>query len=417
VAITSPLAPKTPAPTTSPSLRRLKYTLFPANIGMFVLWGAIPGILLPLQIEDVDPANKAANLAIVATIGAFAAMLAQPLAGTISDRTRSRFGPRAPWIIGGALIGGLALIGMAAANTLVQIGIAWTITQIAYNFAQGPLSAVMPDRVPEAKRGTFAAIIGFAAMFGALGGQIVGAQFAENVGAAYLLFAGLAIVTFTIFVVFSPDRDNRADERRPFSAAAILRSFWFSPRKHPDFGWAFLGRFLLYLGYFGISNYQLYILQDHIGLGDAAVDFVPVLGLASLATMLISIAIGGPLSDRVGRRKIFIYISAIICAAGLIGPWLMPTKTGMLIFALVTGFGFGFFQSVDTALVTQVLPAQEDAAKDLGVVNIAATLPQVLAPGVAGVVVVAFGYSALFPIAIALMVLGGFAVAPIKAVR
>ncbi|BBH67345.1 MFS transporter [Actinoplanes sp. OR16] len=407
----------TPERAANSSLRRLKFTLFPANIGMFLLWGAIPSILLPLQIEDVDPANKAANLAVVATIGAFAAMLAQPLAGTISDRTRSRFGPRAPWIIAGALIGGLALIGMSLANTLVQIGIAWTITQIAYNFAQGPLSAVMPDRVPVEKRGVFAAITGFASMFGALGGQIVGARFAENVGAGYLLFAGVAIVAFTVFVVLSPDRDNRGDERRPFSFAVLVRSFWFNPREHPDFGWAFLGRFLLYLGYFGISNYQLYILQDHIGLGDDAVDFVPVLGIASLATMLISIAIGGPLSDRVGRRKVFIYASSIICAAGLVGPWLLPTKTGMLIFALVTGFGFGFFQSVDTALVTQVLPAQEDAAKDLGVVNIAATLPQVLAPGIAGAIVVAFGYGSLFPIAIVLMVLGGFAVAPIKTVR
>ncbi|MFC7529332.1 MFS transporter [Actinoplanes sp. GCM10030250] len=384
---------------------------------MFLLWGAIPSILLPLQIEDLDPDNKAANLAVVATIGALAAMLAQPLAGTISDRTRSRFGPRAPWLIGGALAGGLALLGMAAANTLVQIAIAWTITQIAYNFAQGPLSAVMPDRVPEAKRGTFAAITGFAAMLGALGGQIIGTRFADHVGAGYLTFAGVTLVAFTLFVLFSPDRDNRGDERRPFDLTALLRTFYFNPRQHPDFAWAFLGRFLLYLGYFGINGYQLYILQDHIGLGDAAVDFVPILGLASLATMLISIAIGGPLSDKVGRRKIFIYIAAIICAAGLIGPWLMPTKTGMVIFALVSGLGFGFFQSVDTALVTQVLPSQQDAAKDLGVVNIAATLPQVLAPGIAGAIVVSFGYTALFPIAIVLMVLGGFAVAPIKAVR
>ncbi|WP_328467755.1 MFS transporter [Actinoplanes sp. NBC_00393] len=399
------------------SLRRLKLTLFPANVGMFLLWGAIPGILLPLQIEDLDPANKAANLAVVATFGAFVAMLAQPLAGTLSDRTRSRYGPRAPWIIGGALAGGLALVGMAAANTLVQIGIAWTIVQIAYNFAQGPLSAVMPDRVPEEKRGTFAAVIGFAAMFGALGGQIFGTRFAERVGAGYLLFAGLALVVFTVFVVFSPDRDNRADDRRPFSPAVLARSFWFNPRRHPDFAWAFLGRFLLYLGYFGITGYQLYILQEHIGLGDDAVDFVPILGLLMLVTTLIATAIGGPLSDRAGRRKIFIYAASIVCAIGLAGPWVLPTRTGMVIFALVTGFGFGLFQSVDTALVSQVLPAQEDAAKDLGVVNIAATLPQVLAPGVAGAIVVAVGYAALFPIAIALMILGGFAVAPIKAVR
>ena len=42
------------------------------------------------------------------------------------------------------------------------------------------------------------------------------------------------------------------------------------------------------------------------------------------------------------------------------------------------------FQAVDTALMSEVLPSAKSFAKDLGVVNIAATLPQTLAPAVAG---------------------------------
>ncbi|WP_328467520.1 MFS transporter [Actinoplanes sp. NBC_00393] len=397
---------------------RLLIGMFPANVGMYLLWGAIPGILLPLQIEEIDPANKAGNLAVVATIGAFAAMLAQPLAGTISDRTRTRFGRRAPWIVGGALTGGLALVGLASANTLVQIAIAWTITQIAYNFAQGPLGAIMPDRVPAALRGTFAAVSGLGLMLGAMGGQIAATGFAENISAGYLTFAGITLIALTLFVLFCPDRDNRGEERRPFSLAALLHSFWFNPRRHPDLGWAFLGRLLLYLGYFLVSGYQLYILQEHIGLGDDAVAFVPVLGVAALVTTLIATVVGGPLSDRFGRRRIFVFAASVICAVALVIPWVLPTKTGMLLYAVISGFGFGLFQAVDTALITEVLPAQEDFAKDIGVVNIAATLPQVVAPGAAGAIVVALGgYSPLFPVGIALMLLGGLAVVPIKSVR
>ncbi|MEV6349348.1 MFS transporter [Actinoplanes sp. NPDC051851] len=398
------------------SHRKLLLSLFPANVSMFLLWGAIPSILLALQVEGIDPDNKAGNLAIVYTIGALAAMIAQPL-GTVSDRTRSKYGRRAPWIVGGALVGGLGLIGMAAANTLVQIGIGWVIVQIAYNFCQGPLSAIMPDRVPPAVRGMFSAVAGFAMMLGAIGGQLIGAAFADDIGGGYVLFAGLALVTFTLFVVISPDRDNRADERRPFDLGALLRTFYFNPRKHPDFGWAFIGRLLLYLGYFMVSNYQLYILQEYIGLGDDAVNKVAVLGGASLIPTLIATLLGGPLSDRLKRRKPLIYLASIICGVALLIPWLMPTLTGMVIFSMLNGFGFGLFGSVDTALVSEVLPAQEDAAKDLGVINIAATLPQVFAPGVAGAIVVATGYGSLFPIAIVLMILGGFAVWPIKTVR
>ena len=129
---------------------------------MYLLWAAIPGILLPLQVarHPSTPTPRLANLAVVATVGALRAMLAQPLAGTISDRTRSRFGRRGPWIVGGALTGGLALLGLALReHTSCRFTIAWTITQIAYNFAQGP-SAVMPDRVPPARARVFSAVTG-----------------------------------------------------------------------------------------------------------------------------------------------------------------------------------------------------------------------------------------------------------------
>ena len=136
-------------PTPIKGVRRLLGWIIPANLGIFLIWGAVPGILLPAQITaQFGEADKVANLAIVMTIGAFFAMLAQPIAGQISDRTRSRFGRRAPWIFIGALAGGLALVGLAFANSLVGVVIAWTLVQITYNFAQGPLSAVMPDRVP-----------------------------------------------------------------------------------------------------------------------------------------------------------------------------------------------------------------------------------------------------------------------------
>jgi len=91
----------------------------------------------------------------------------------------------------------------------------------------------------------------------------------------------------------------------------------------------------------------------------------------------------------------------------------------MMLFSFVSGLGFGAFQAVDTALMSEVLPSKDDFAKDLGVLNIAATLPQTLAPGIAGAIVVAFGnvYTPLFPIGIVIALLGAFAVLPIKSVR
>lgn len=402
-------------------LRRLLIWLMPTNFSIFILWGAIPGILLARQVIGFFPTDENAqvgNLAIVTTVGAIAAMAAQPIAGAISDRTRTRFGRRAPWMVAGALIGGLSLIGMSLANTVATLVIAWSCVQIAYNFVQGPLSAILPDRVPEQVRGTFSAVLGAATMLGAIGGQVVGASLANNIGAAYAGLAGFTLVMVTLFVVFNPDRSSAGDARVPFELKDFLRTFWVSPVKHSDFFWAFLGRLLLYTGYFSVLGYQLFLLRYYVGIEDldAATAFVPVLGLLQLVGLLPATLIAGPLSDRIGKRRIFVFISSAIVGLGLIVPWVMPTATGMMIMAVVCGIGFGAFGSVDQALMTQVLPSAESFAKDLGVVNIAATLPQTLAPAIGGAIVLAFGYAGLFPVGIALSIAGAFAVYMIKSV-
>lgn len=398
-------------------LRRLMWWIIPANIGIFMLWGAIPGILLPQQVTLLfGEGQDVANFAIVATIGAFAAMLAQPIAGQISDRTRTRFGRRAPWMVIGALAGALALIGLAFANSLVGLIIAWTLVQISFNFAQGPLSAVMPDRVPVSRRGTFAALTGLGLMVGALGGSIVGAMFFNSITVGYLFFAGLALLLLILFVIFNPDYSSVGMAREPFSFVDFLKTFWVNPIKHPDFFWAFTGRLLLYTGYFAVTGYQLYLLRYYFRV-EAPETVIPLLGLLSLVGIVISTLISGPLSDRIGRRKPFVVASAVVVALGFLLPWLWQDVTAWFIMTFIAGFGFGMFQAVDTALISEVLPSAKSFAKDLGIVNIAATLPQTLAPGIAGAIVLAFGYAALFPIAIVLGILGAIAVLPIKAVR
>lgn len=404
----------------APGLRKLMWSMLVANIGIFLIWGAVPGILLPLQVEGITgTAGKAGALAVIATIGAFAAMVAQPIAGLVSDRTRSRFGRRAPWMVAGTLVGGFALVGMGASNTLVQIAIAWVIVQIVFNFAQGPLSAILPDRVPSAARGVFSAFAGLGSMLGAVGGQVVGAQFAKSIPAGYLVFGGFALIVTVLFVVLNPDKSNKGEPKPPFNFTTFLKTFWVNPVKYPDFFWGFTGRLLLFAGYFMVTGYQLYILQEYIGLGDKAVTVVPILGLISLAGIIIATLIAGPVSDRIGRRRIVAVVAGVILALSLGFPILMPTLTGMMLFSFVSGLGFGAYQGVDQALMSEVLPSKDDFAKDLGVLNIAATLPQTLAPGIAGAIVVAFGnsYAPLFPIGIVIALLGALAVIPIKSVR
>lgn len=396
---------------------RLFFSFIPATVGFQLVWGGVSGILLPLQVQSIDPENRIASLALVSTIGAFLAMVSQPLAGVVSDRLRTRFGRRAPMIIVGTVVGGLALIGMGFSTQIWQIAVAWACVQLFFNAAQGPFTAVIPDRVPRNLRGSFSAIYGAMQMVGGIAGAVLAGTLGGMPSVAFVTIAVVAFVFVGLFVVLNPDSSSRDLAVEPFSLRKFASAFWVNPVRHPDFFWAFSSRLLLYSGYFAVTGYNLYLLQDYVGLGQAAPGLVAVVAGVGLPGLVISIAIFGPLSDKVKRRKPFVVFAAAVVAVGMIVPWVSPTLTGMVVMSVVVSFGFGAFQAVDTALVTEVLPSQTDYGKDIGIINIAATLPQTVAPALAGAVVLGFGFAGLFPVAILLSILGALLVLPIRSVR
>src|SRR5699024_8758249 len=128
-------------------LRRLLRWYAPVYTAIYIVWAGT-GILLTLQVQYLDPSRKVDNLAIVTTIGAVASMLAKPIAGLLSDRTRSRYGNRAPWMVGGSAIGALMMMVLSSQNTLVGVPLGWVAVTTSYHFVQAPLMAILPDRVP-----------------------------------------------------------------------------------------------------------------------------------------------------------------------------------------------------------------------------------------------------------------------------
>jgi MFS family permease len=406
------------ASTSSRSLQpRLAGWIIPVYVGVYLVIGAVPSVLLPLQVQGIDPHDKAIALALVTGVGAFVAMVMSPIAGLLSDRTRSRYGRRAPYLVFGALAVGLALIGLGAGTSIAQLVVAWSIVQLALSFLVSPLTALMPDRVPSSARGLFSTLVGLGTMIGLVAGQAAGAVFAARVQLAYLVLPGVMLVVITLFVVLVPDRSAQAEKTR-FAFADFLRGFWVSPRRHPDFFWGFLARLLLFAGYFAVNGYELYLLQDYVGMSARhAADTVAVLGVVNLAAAVVAMAVSGPLSDRLKRRKVIVIAASCMIGVAMIVPWAVPTAVGMGIFAVLSGLGFGAYMAIDGALMTEVLPSAGSYAKDLGVLNIAATLPQTIGPFVSGAIVTVAGYPALFPVGVVLAGLGALAIVPIRSVR
>ncbi|MEZ3161836.1 MFS transporter [Microbacterium sp. BWT-B31] len=401
----------------APPVKRLFGFIVPVNIVIYTIVGAVPGIFLPLQLQALDASNKELNLGVITGVGAAVAILASPVLGLLSDRTRSRFGRRTPWLVGGALLTGLSLVFMGVANGFIQLLIGWIMVQIAVNFIISPLTALLPERVPVAARGVFSTLAGIGLMLGTLGGSIYGAVMAKNIAAGYFLIPGVLILIIVAFVLAAPDTSSKDQVNERFSLGVFLKTFWVSPRKYPDFAWGFWGRITLFTGYFLIQGYTLYILQDHIGLGEDAVETVPKLSLVVLVSALVSLAISGPVSDRIGRRKPLVIAAALLMGIGMVIPFLLPTVGGMFLYAGIAGFGFGAYLAVDAALMSELLPSKDTYAKDLGVLNIAATLPQSIGPFIGSFIVVTFGYAPIFPAGLVLAVVGALCILPIKSAR
>ena len=108
----------------------------------------------------------------------------------------------------------------------------------------------------------------------------------------------------------------------------------------------------------------------------------------------------------------------MIIAIGIAIPIMMPTALGMMLYAGVAGTGYGIYIAVDQALNVDVLPSQEEAGKDLGILNLANTVGQVLAPVIVGGIVVATSsYATIFPIAIVCVLVGAVVIMLIHKVK
>ncbi|WP_250573224.1 MFS transporter [Nonomuraea sediminis] len=391
-------------------------TISLGNLALYLGYFGPLQVLLPEQVAAVAPTGKEGALAWVTGVGALVAMLGNPIAGALSDRTIGRWGRRHPWTLAGALTGGAALAFLAFQSTVVGIAVGWCLAQAALNSMQASLTAGVPDHVPVRQRGEVSGWIGVPQSVGVVLAVVLVTMVATTTRSGYLLLAVVIPLCVLPFVLTTPDL--RLAERPPFR----LSSFWISPRRHPDFFWAWITRFLMQLGNSVATLYLLYFLTDAVGYerlfpGQKASDGLLILILIYTVFVVLTTVVGGVISDRVGRRKLLVTVSGIISTVPTVMLAFWPLWPVAMVAAAVLGVGFGVYNAVDNALVTQVLPTAEGRAKDLGIINIANSGPQVIAPVIAGPIVSGLGgYPVLFLTATVLALLGAGLVWRIKSV-
>jgi MFS family permease len=388
-----------------------------ANVGILITFFTPLQNLLPRYAELVAGAgSKETALAWISGVGAISAILINPIAGALSDRTSSRFGRRRPWVLAGTLFGAAMLVLLTFQTSVVGLALVWALILAGSNAAFAGVTAYVPDQVPVNQRGLVSGLIGMAQVFGVVVGLAVVSYVVTDLRQGAWAVAVLLVVLPLPLVLRIPDAALPAGHVSPFRPGAFVREFWISPREHPDFAWAWITRFLMWLGTSMVTLYLLFYLSDGLGHPEPAKAQTMLTGLYGLGTILTAV-VGGRMSDRSGKRKVYVLWASLVMAGAALILAFVPTFAAAAVAALILGLGYGVYLAVDQALITQVLPAAADRARHLGVINIANAAPQVLAPVIAAPIVTQLGgYPMLYTTVAVVTGLAGILVRRIRSV-
>jgi len=378
-------------------------------------------VSLALKVNSLVGIEQAPNsLALVAGVGAAVAMFTNPFCGKLSDRTSSPLGMRRPWIVGGLVGGTLGVLVVAVAPTIPVVLLGWCVAQVGFNALLAAMVAVLPDQVPVEQRGMVAGVLGVCLPVASVVGTFLVKLFTGNTVAMFLVPCAVAAAFILLFAVTLPDRRLDRGDRPAWSVRELASTFWVSPRRNPDFAWAFTSRFLFVLAYAFLVTYQAYYLLDHLGSTEAEVPQQVFLGTLVQSVVLVAASLlGGRLSDWTGRRKVFVVTASVIYGVALFVIAAAVSFNGFLVGMALGGLGFGLYMAVDLALVVDVLPDPDTAAKDLGVLNIAGALPSAIAPAIAPVILAVGGgsYGVLYAVAGVCALAAAAAIIPVTRVR
>jgi MFS family permease len=378
-------------------------------------------VTLALKVNSLVGIEQAPDsLALVAGIGALLAMFGNPFFGKMSDRTASRLGMRRPWMVIGLAGGSVGILIVALAPNIAMVLVGWCIAQLFFNALLAAMVAVLPDQVPAAQRGLVAGVLGICVPIASVSGTFLVKLFTGNQLAMFLVPCAIGGFFILLFAVTLKDRRLSRADKPNWSTREFASTFYVNPRRNPDFAWAFASRLMFVLAYAFLATYQAYYLLAKIGSAKADVPQQIFLGtLAQSVVVVAASLIGGKLSDRTGRRKVFVLTASIVYGVALFMIASASNFNGFLVGMAISGLGFGVYVAVDLALVVDVLPDQDNAAKDLGVFNIAGALPFSIAPGFAPAIL-AIGngsYGVLYAVAGLCAVIGAAAILPVKRVR
>jgi Na+/melibiose symporter-like transporter len=353
----------------------LKITVF--GFALAALWGSLHAIILPTRLLDlVSASEKNTYLGILTFAGLMLAIIVQPIAGAISDRSGFSWGRRRPFILVGTLVAMLFLAGIGWVGSFLTIFVIYCLLQIASNTSQGPYLAFIPDLVPQGKRGLASGVKGFLEIGGGVALLYPIAIFMDRYSSGeggqwlWLALAVLGAVLLAAMVITILTVREKPGKRSQLPLfATISQSFRIKLGEHRDFIWFIISRLFIMMAFTTLQTFALYFLMDVVGVADPATATARF-SIVAVAGMLVVAYPAGRFSDRIGRRPIALGAGILGAVAILLIYLSGQNLTFIMLCGGLVGIAFGAFLSSNWALATDLVPKGEEA-RYLGLTNLA----------------------------------------------
>jgi MFS family permease len=393
-------------------------------------WGALLPVVLPSQIAAiVGDARKELFNGLVPAAGALLSLVATPVAGALSDRSRNRMGRRRPFLAVGTVVNILFLLllgGIGAGGSIVLFLLCYLGVQLGANWAGGPYAGLIPDLVPPKQRGQASGWLALMTAGGTLLGVIAaGALIVGRGYAAIYLAIAATLAALCAVTLLGVKEQPLVEDPGPLRAREFASSFLLRGPRYRDFYFVLFTRALVTMGIYSVFTFFQFFLQDVVRVEHPARDASYLVGIIIAAGIPTSL-LAGSISDHVGRKPLVYWSGGLMALASLlfIGVGHAPSLKAMYWIGALFGIGYGAYQAVDWALAIDVLPQGESAAKDMGIWHVSLVLPQVLAPALTGVILASlkqgsllFGYTVVFMLTAVWFILGTVFVRQIRGAR
>ncbi|MET4590629.1 MFS transporter [Arthrobacter sp. 754] len=398
---------------------------------MLASFGASMAMMVPLsygiavRITELAPGQEEI-LGYITGTAQLIYLVLSPMVGIWSDRMRSRFGRRTPFIFLGTAIGLAGLIVMGSAPNLLIVGAGWVLGMTGWSISGAAIQNLMADKLPEQQRGRVSALTGLMTQIAPVLGIGIAYAVSSNTLLVFVVPGVIGAVLLALFPLIKPEGSSKdLVVHSDVTAKSLVASYGFNVRKYPNFAWNWLGRFVFFMGLYFNTTFGTFFYAQRLELPVREVaGVVATIGMLGVVAAAGGALLGGFLSDKLKRRRLFVLIAAVLFVAGAVAEafaWSLPQ---LILGAVLMQTAIAVFATVDQAIIFAILPNRTETGRYMAVVAFAQKIPSAVAPLIASLIITlgAVGaeknYTLLYLSGAVLALLGGLVIASkVKSIR